>query len=90
MWAVGRVVDPEGKPTETDHTANNRDSVVHVQSNSTGKALLSFKRSALKEWDATHEQAKSVDDITQMNAFSEASLLHILRKRMLENYKIYT
>ena len=90
MWAVGLVVKPEGKPAETDYAAKDRDIAVHVQSNSTGKVLQSFKRSVLKEWDAAHEEAESVDDITRMNAFSEASLLHVLRKRMLENYKIYT
>ena len=90
MWAVGRVVDPDGKPAGTEGTPNEGDNLVHVQSDSAEKELLRFKRSALKEWDATHDQAESVDDITRMNAFSEASLLHILRKRMLETHKIYT
>ena len=90
MWAVGHVVDPSGKRMDIDTAPSDGDALVHVQPKAPAHEALCFRRAELHAWDPTHERAECVDDITQMNAFSEASLLQVLRKRMLENRQIYT
>ncbi len=41
-------------------------------------------------WDESHEAAILPDDVTQIHGFGEGALLNVIRRRFLEQYKIYT
>ena len=41
-------------------------------------------------WDAQHDSNSLPDDVTQVNGFGEGALLTVIRRRFLEDYKIYT
>eukprot|EP00939_MAST-03C_sp_MAST-3C-sp1_P001014 g1014.t1 len=49
-----------------------------------------YKKSELKVWDKQHDAEEVAEDATLINGFSEASLLLLMKRRLIEKFNIYT
>ncbi len=83
---LGPVTAPKNRPTQTPRGQPIR--YYKVQSEDNGQTHI-LPETSIRPWDLTHDSGEVLDDVTRINAFSEAPLLAAIQRRFLD-LQIYT